>query len=414
MIPATTTMLLLRRIPRLPSLLSPLRRIHTLPRSRSPILPHNASSRALTPHLRPSSLILRAHASTTLSSETSKSIQESTTNPTPAHPTVYAPPTTGFLSLLPAPIVPYAELVRLQAPTGTLYLLLPCLWSTLLAATLTAPVTPLPAVLGTCALFTTGAFIMRGAGCTINDLWDRRIDPLVSRTRLRPLARGAISVPAAVAFTGAQLLAGLALLVQFPVPVIWAAIPSLAVVAAYPGMKRVTHYPQAVLGLAFSWGALLGFPALGLSLLDPTVATVAALLYGSNVAWTVLYDTVYAHQDIKDDKKAGVKSTAVRHEHDTKRFLAALGVVQVGLLAGAGVVAGAGPVFFVGSCGGAAAGLAWMIWRVRLGVVRECGEWFRWCAWAVGGVAVGGGLIGEYAWKRITEETVEGEVKSQI
>lgn len=237
---------------------------------------------------------------------------------------------------------------------------------------------------------------MRGAGCAINDLWDRNIDPKVTRTKFRPIARGAITPTSALAFTATQLLAGLAVLVQFPMEAIAYGIPSLVLVASYPLMKRITHYPQFVLGLSFSWGALLGFPALGLSLSDPTVLATAGLLYGSNVAWTVLYDTIYAHQDVADDIKAGVKSIAVKHESHTKYLMSALGVVQIGLLAGAGLVSGCGPIFYVVSCGGAAGGLGYMIRKANLKDVKECWAWFKWCAWVVGGVAVGGGLFGEY------------------
>ncbi|CCX30450.1 UbiA prenyltransferase family-domain-containing protein [Pyronema domesticum] len=322
----------------------------------------------------------------------------------PKTPDVYTLPTTGFISWLPKSWLPYAELTRLDKPTGTIYLLLPCLWSTVMAASLTTPIAPVSSVLYTSFLFTTGAFIMRGAGCTINDLWDRNIDPKVTRTKFRPLARRAVTPQNAFLFAGAQCLTGLGLLVQFPVEVIFTAIPSMLVVCTYPAMKRFTNYPQVVLGTAFSWGALLGFPAMGLSLLDPVIGATAACLYASNVAWTVLYDTVYAHQDIKDDKKAGVKSTAIANEGRTRIFLSALGVVQIGLLAGAGVISGMGPAYFVGSCGGTAVGLGWMIARANFKKVGDCWWWFKWCAWSVGGVAIGGGLVAEYAVRKANEE----------
>jgi len=279
-----------------------------------------------------------------------------------------------------------------------------------MAASLTTPVAPITSALYTSFLFTSGALIMRGAGCTINDLWDRNIDGKVTRTQFRPLARRAVTARSAVLFAGAQCLTGLALLVQFPLEVIVAALPSMFVVTTYPAMKRFINYPQVVLGMAFSWGAMLGFPAMGLSLLDPVVGGAAACLYASNVAWTVLYDTIYAHQDIKDDKKVGVKSTAIANEGRTRLFLSALGVAQISLLAGAGVIAGMGPAFYVGSCGGAAVGLGWMIRRANFKKVEDCWWWFKWCAWTVGGVAVGGGLVGEYAVRRLGEETVVQEV----
>ncbi|CAK7198418.1 Para-hydroxybenzoate--polyprenyltransferase, mitochondrial precursor (PHB:polyprenyltransferase) [Sporothrix eucalyptigena] len=304
-------------------------------------------------------------------------------------PPPYSPPTTGLLSVLPKSWVPYAELIRLDKPTGSYYLFFPCLFSTLMAAPMVEPSMASPAsVVGTSLLFFTGAIIMRGAGCTINDLWDRNLDPHVARTRLRPIARGAVTPFKALVFTGGQLLTGLAVLLQFPTPCLFYGIPSLALVATYPLAKRVTYYPQAVLGLTFSWGAIMGFPALGIDLLSNSAALAAsALLYTSNIAWTVLYDMIYAHMDIKDDAKAGIKSIALKHAAQTKAVLMGLGAVQIGLLGAAGVASGAGPVFFVGSCGGALVTLGIMIKRVKLESVKDCWWWF------VNGCLLTGGVI---------------------
>jgi 4-hydroxybenzoate polyprenyltransferase len=324
--------------------------------------------------------------------------------------TPYMPPTTGLLSQLPSSWVPYAELIRLDKPSGTYYLFFPCLFSTLLAAPLALPMASPLSVLGTSLLFFTGALVMRGAGCTINDLWDRNLDPHVSRTRLRPIARGAVTPFHALAFTGAQLMTGLVVLAQFPYHCLFYGIPSLLLVATYPLAKRVTHYPQFVLGLTFSWGAIMGFPALGVDLLQNEAAlTAASFLYASNIAWTVLYDMIYAHMDIKDDVKAGIKSIALRHDKHTKQILSGLAIAQIGLLAAAGVAVGAGPVFFIGSCGGAALTLGIMIKRVNLKSVRDCWWWFVNGCWLTGGV-ISAGLGGEYAfqyWKRNEEISME-------
>jgi 4-hydroxybenzoate polyprenyltransferase len=237
---------------------------------------------------------------------------------------------------------------------------------------------------------------MRGAGCTINDLWDRNLDPHVTRTRLRPLARGAVTPRAAIIFTGFQLLAGLGVLLQFPTSCLYYGIPSLLFVAAYPLAKRVTYYPQFMLGLTFSWGAFMGFPALGIDLLDSTsAATAAACLYASNIAWTVLYDMIYAHMDIRDDAKAGIKSIVLRHEANTKAIMSGLAAAQVSLLAAAGMAVGAGPIFYVGSCASAAATLGYMIWKVQLQNVANCWWWFRYGCWFTGG-GIATGLLGEY------------------
>lgn len=326
-------------------------------------------------------------------------------SPPPA-PAVYEPPNTGLLALLPSSWVPYAELIRLDKPAGTYYLFFPCLFSTLMAAPLATPMASPGSVIGTTALFFAGALIMRGAGCTINDLWDRNLDPHVTRTRLRPIARGALTPFQGLVFTGAQLLAGLAILLQFPLECFFYATPSLLLVASYPLAKRVTYYPQFVLGLTFSWGAFVGFPALGVDLLSSTPAlTAAALLYSSNVAWTVLYDGIYAHMDVKDDAKAGIKSVALAHDQ-SKRFLVGLGAVQVGLLAASGIAAGAGPAFFVGSCGGAALTLGYMIKKVNLKDVKDCWWWFVNGCWITGG-AVSAGLALDYTLKYISEDEAE-------
>jgi 4-hydroxybenzoate polyprenyltransferase len=376
----------------------------TLPSARS-ILSHSSlvhtrstsklasTSRPLAPHRpRPLQLVsLRAsvtysHAgiATTAHDETSKPLPE------------YTPPTTGILSYLPQKVVPYGELMRIDKPTGSYYLFFPCLFSTLVAATMATPIAAPSAVISTTALFFTGALVMRGAGCTINDLWDRNLDPHVARTRLRPIARRAINPPQAIVFLGGQLFTGLAVLLSLPFECFWYATPSLLLVATYPLAKRITYYPQFVLGLTFSWGAMMGFPALGIDLLSNQAALVAAsCLYASNVAWTVLYDMIYAHMDIKDDVKAGIKSIALKHENETKAVLSGLAAVQLGLLAATGVAAGMGPIFFVGSCGGAALTLATMIRQVRLKEVKNCWWWFVNGAWFTGG-AISLGLAGEY------------------
>ncbi|KAI9664552.1 MAG: Para-hydroxybenzoate--polyprenyltransferase, mitochondrial precursor (PHB:polyprenyltransferase) [Bathelium mastoideum] len=342
------------------------------------------------------------------STKVAVSLDQSAASQTPP----YSPPRTGFLSYLPASVVPYAELIRLDKPVGTYYLFFPCLFSTLLAAPLTTPITtPLTLVSTTC-LFLLGALVMRGAGCTINDLWDRNLDPHVARTRLRPIARGAISPRAAIIFTGFQLLAGLGVLLSFPPQCFFYGAPSLLLVATYPLAKRVTHYPQFVLGLTFSWGAFMGFPALGLDVLaDRGLMLAAGALYASNVAWTVLYDMIYAHMDIRDDAAAGIKSIALRHETNTKAVLTGLAMTQVVLLGLAGLATGAGPAYFVGTCGGALLTLGWMIWRVRLKSVESCWWWFRYGCWFTGG-AIAAGLLGEYGTRSINSKENQEAVDS--
>ncbi|GKY97074.1 hypothetical protein MPSEU_000665900 [Mayamaea pseudoterrestris] len=207
---------------------------------------------------------------------------------------------------LPSSIQPYARLARMDKPIGTWLLLWPCYWSTALAATESTLHLPDPTLL---ALFGAGAFIMRGAGCTINDLWDRNVDKHVERTSSRPLASGQVTIPQAIAFLGVQLTAGLGILLSLPHTWYcfqWGAA-SLPLVVAYPLMKRFFAYPQLVLGLTFNWGAFMGWAAtygsMDYSIILP--------LYGSGVTWTLVYDTIYAHQDKADDAKLGLHTTAL-------------------------------------------------------------------------------------------------------
>jgi 4-hydroxybenzoate polyprenyltransferase len=197
---------------------------------------------------------------------------------------------------------PYLRLARFDRPIGSWLLLMPCWWSAALAAGVARDVSQLPLVI---ALFFVGAFVMRGAGCTWNDITDRDLDAKVERTRSRPLPAGQVSVTQALAFLVLLALIGLAVLLQFNRFAIMTGIASLLIVAIYPFMKRITWWPQVVLGLAFSWGALMGFAVI-LERIDLT----ALVLYAGSIAWVIGYDTIYAHQDAEDDALIGVKSTA--------------------------------------------------------------------------------------------------------
>src|SRR5664279_6208917 len=220
---------------------------------------------------------------------------------------------------------PYLRLSRLDRPIGSWLLLMPCWWSAALAAGVIGDVSRLPPIL---VLFLVGAFVMRGAGCTWNDITDRDLDALVERTRSRPIPAGQVSVPQAAIFLVVQALVGLAVLLQFNRFAILTGIASLGIVAVYPFMKRITWWPQTVLGLAFSWGALMGF-AVTLGRIDAT----AVALYAGSIAWVIGYDTIYAHQDVEDDALIGVKSTALLFGARTHRALVVfygLAVVLIG------------------------------------------------------------------------------------
>ncbi|MCV0395406.1 MAG: 4-hydroxybenzoate octaprenyltransferase [Rhizobiaceae bacterium] len=222
--------------------------------------------------------------------------------------------------VLPRAVWPYAQLARWDRPIGWQLLLWPCWWSAALAATAYArPGEPLATTLPSIwhlLLFFVGAVAMRGAGCTYNDIVDEGIDAQVERTRSRPLPSGQVSRRQAWAFLVGQALIGLVVLLQFNSFTILLGIASLAVVAIYPFAKRFTDWPQFFLGLAFSWGALMGWAAL---FGDLTLAPL--LLYFGSILWVIGYDTIYAHQDKEDDAIVGVRSTALLFGANTKRWL---------------------------------------------------------------------------------------------
>jgi 4-hydroxybenzoate polyprenyltransferase len=265
--------------------------------------------------------------------------------------------------LAPRWMQPYLRLARFDRPIGAWLLLIPCWWSAALAAIAAHAGWPNPWHL---ILFFVGAFVMRGAGCTWNDIVDRDLDASVERTRSRPIPSGQVSVKGAAAFLVAQALVGLAVLLQFNRFTIVTGIASLAVVAIYPFMKRITYWPQIVLGLAFSWGALMGWPAWFGRLDLP-----AYLLYAGSIAWVIGYDTIYAHQDREDDVLIGVKSTARLFGERTKPMLALFYTLAVILIAAAGYAAGGGLVFWLGLAA-FAVHLGWQIVRLDIADPDNC------------------------------------------
>ncbi len=252
---------------------------------------------------------------------------------------------------VPAPVRPYFKLARIDRPIGTWLLLLPAWWSIILASP------GLPDASGTVTffvLFGVGAVIMRGAGCTFNDIVDRDFDAQVARTRTRPVASGAISVPRATIFLILQLGAGLGILLSFNRFTLALGAASLALVFTYPFMKRITYWPQAFLGITFNWGALLGFAAV-----TGTLGAEALALYAGGFFWTLGYDTIYAHQDKEDDVRLGVKSSALRLGEKTRPYLFAFYGVAIAWLALAGYLAALAWPYYAGL----ALGLAQLFWQ---------------------------------------------------
>ena len=271
---------------------------------------------------------------------------------------------------------PYLRLSRADRPIGTWLLLLPCWWGVGLAAAASGQVTPtdLWIVLG-CAI---GAFLMRGAGCTWNDITDRDIDAAVARTRSRPIPSGQVTARQALIWAVIQSLIAFGILLSFNLNAILLGILSLVPVAIYPFAKRFTWWPQVFLGIAFNWGALLAWTASTGSLGWPAV-----LLYVGGIAWTLFYDTIYAHQDTEDDALIGVKSTARLFGDATKTWLRGFLVATV-LLLGAAVVLALAPTgdvlaLVLGIAGVWAMGwhLAWQLGRLEISDPALCLRLFR-------------------------------------
>ncbi|MDX3925587.1 MAG: 4-hydroxybenzoate octaprenyltransferase [Shinella sp.] len=284
-----------------------------------------------------------------------------------------APSDNWVYRVLPRWVWPYAQLARWDRPIGWQLLMWPCFWSAALAADAAQAAgsfQPSRFVFHL-FLFFAGAVAMRGAGCTYNDLIDHEIDQAVARTRSRPLPSGRATRGRAKVFMALQALVGLLVLLQFNLFAILLGVASLAVVAVYPFAKRFTDWPQFFLGLAFSWGALMGWAAEFGSL---ALAPVA--LYAAAITWTVGYDTIYAHQDKEDDALIGVRSTARLFGENTARWLIGLYGVTVLLIALSYWLAGVGPAAYV-ALAVAGAILAWQIVKLDIDDAEQCLRLFR-------------------------------------
>ena len=269
--------------------------------------------------------------------------------------------------LAPAFTRPYLRLARLDRPIGSWLLLMPCWWSLGLAG-MRSEIFPSLWQIG---LFFIGAFAMRGAGCTWNDLVDRDLDGLVERTRSRPIPSGQVSVAQTTAFMVAQALIGFLVLIQFNRFTVITGFVSLLVVVIYPFMKRVTYWPQIFLGLAFSWGALMGWPAAFGRLDWP-----ALVLYAGSISWVIGYDTIYAHQDREDDLLIGIKSTALLFGENTRPMLAVFYAGAIVLIGIAGLMAGGGLIFMLGLIA-FSAHLAWQVLRLDINDSAYCLKLFK-------------------------------------
>ena len=262
---------------------------------------------------------------------------------------------------------PFLRLARADRPIGILLLLWPCWWSVLLSG----GTQKLFSDIWLLTLFGIGAIVMRSAGCTYNDIIDRDFDAQVARTKNRPIPSGEVSVKQAGFFMIACCLIGLIVLLQFNIFTVFLGIASLGIVAIYPFMKRITYWPQSVLGLAFAWGALMGWASV-----KGTLDAAPVALYLATVFWTIGYDTIYAHQDKEDDALLGLKSTALRFGKQTKFWLTAFYTMTVLCLVCAGLLAGVTFIYFVG-LSLAAFHLIWQIVTLDIHDAENCLLRFR-------------------------------------
>ncbi|KAJ3412144.1 hypothetical protein HDV05_001182 [Chytridiales sp. JEL 0842] len=357
------------------------------------------------------SLALRSVSSTSTKLEQSANSHPINHSPPAPHPGLEADQVPAFWhTLFPAPLHPYLLLARLDRPAGTYLLFLPCTWS-IAMSTYALPTVSIPYMLSMITLFGTGAFVMRGAGCTINDMWDRDLDRKVERTRMRPIASGLVSYKQAVAFLGLQLSMGLAVLVQLNWYSIFLGASSLVLVGLYPLMKRITYWPQAVLGLTFNWGILVGWSAIAGS----CNWEVAVPLYIASWCWTMVYDTIYALQDKSDDLKAGVKSTALLFGDNIKVYLSGFAVVSTCLLGLSGYMNGQGILYYGISVAGAAAHYLWTIGGLDVKNRVDAAHRFRQSRWL--GVIVFAGVMADLLLKRFStteSEEIEPSPKNTI
>lgn len=236
---------------------------------------------------------------------------------------------------LPVFMQPYARLMRLDRPVGTWLLLLPCWWGVALAA-------PQAPNLWLMLIFAAGSIVMRGAGCVVNDLYDRDLDKQVERTASRPLASGQVQPWQAVILLIALLSIGLGILFLLNRQAIFIGASSLLLVFTYPLMKRITWWPQLFLGFTFNWGILVGWVAVTGHIAAPTL-----WLYAAGIFWTLAYDTIYAHQDKKDDERVGVKSTARLFGKSSKKWVALFYLLAIFLVMVAGYSAHIGKSFYI-------------------------------------------------------------------
>ncbi|KAF4168772.1 hypothetical protein CNMCM6936_001192 [Aspergillus lentulus] len=319
----------------------------------------------------------------------------------------YTTPKSGLFAIMPQSWIPYAELMRLDRPAGYWAFYWHFAIGLALAASMSSPIPSPLTLISLFLFFAVWVIVLRGAVCSWNDTLDQSFDRNVSRTRNRPIPRGAVSTVQGHLFTLAQIALGTAMLLPLPRGCMCHAALMTAILLVYPLGKRVTDFPQVILGIAFGMpiflcGAALDADSLPLSDLyrlgteTDVLRLVAALcFYIASILWTIIFDTIYAHQDARDDAKVGVRSLAVRLGDRTKQALSVLAATQVMLLLAAGVACNFSAIYFAGSCVGTAISLAALLWFVDLRHSASCAWWFCPGSHLVGASIIVG-LLGEY------------------
>jgi 4-hydroxybenzoate polyprenyltransferase len=298
----------------------------------------------------------------------------------------YQPPKSGLLSHFPASWVPYGELARIDKPVGIYIFYFPHLFGTLfVTACRVSPLSIEHLAWINLKLFVGAAFV-RAAACAWNDNLDREYDRQVRRCRLRPIARGALTPTEGYIFTGVlTVIAGMTL-ITLPMACMLVAVPSVALLVLYPFAKRFTDFPQVILGFQIALAIPMGMAAVDPDVLNNGVYDNGAvmMLYLMNVAWTLVYDTVYAQQDLEDDEKAGVRSMAVRFRDRPKTLLTVIVICQLTSLGLAGRLQGFGLRYFSAACGGSMVSMLWMLTTIDLKEPAQCGRWFKRGCWTIG------------------------------
>ncbi len=294
--------------------------------------------------------------------------------------------TKGILAKLPASWQLYAQVIRLDRPIGWWLLVLPAWWAMLTAGIMHD--LPFLESLKLMALFTLGAIIMRGAGCVVNDLWDRDLDRAVARTKSRAIASGSISIHQALIFLAGLGIIGLIILINLPMVAVWTGLASLPLIVIYPLAKRFIGLPQIVLALTFSWGAWLGWAAHGLM-----PEGITTIMYIATACWIFGYDTIYAIQDMDDDKDIGIKSSALSLGH---RLIPVVAICYMALIAGLliiGALRDAALIYYVGLAV-LAVHLRWQLRNININDPIFAGVLFR--SNRDAGLIVAAGLLAEY------------------